>query len=221
MLLTNKDASRFWTHVQKRGVNDCWLWTGPTKTVNKRYTPMVYGAFSAKVEGKTQSRNAHRYAWIIANNQLPPAGWVICHHCDTPLCCNPAHLFAGTRADNQRDMQRKLRSGIIGEKNPKAKLTREQVLAIRASSARDAELAEQYGVHHTTIYMIRVGRKWRNLPGGAPRIIRRKLSPEQVRELRRCHKAGEMTIDLAKRFGISQGFVSQVALGQCYRSVGE
>lgn len=34
-----------------------------------------------------------------------------CHHCDTPPCINPDHLFEGTRADNVRDAQLKGRAG--------------------------------------------------------------------------------------------------------------
>lgn len=211
--LLNPDAEKFWALVDRRSKKECWLWQGAKRTCNTEYTPMTYGTFG--------SVSAHRIAWILSNGRQAQPGNVIRHSCDNPLCCNPAHLSEGTRADNQRDMQVRLRSGIIGEKNPKAKLTPAQVLEIRASSEGDTALGRRYGVHASTIYMIKVGRKWRNLPGGGPRVIRRKLTPEQVRDLRQRHRAGEMTTTLAKAFGISQGYVSQIALGQCYRSVGE
>lgn len=31
----------------------------------------------------------------------------ICHTCDNPPCCNPMHLFEGTRLDNVHDMRAK------------------------------------------------------------------------------------------------------------------
>lgn len=223
MLLVDAEVKGFLSKVDRRGPNECWLWTGAKHTTNKKYTPMVYGQFTMNIDGKDYNRNAHRLAWIIANGVLPPPGWVICHKCDTPLCCNPAHLFAGTRADNQRDMQAKLRSGVLGTKNPKAVLSESDVMEIRRSSEGDKALAARYGLDVSTIHCARSGRKWKHLPGANPGFyaLKRKLTPEQVRDLRRRHRAGERGNDLAKAFGISQGYVSQVALGQCYRSVGE
>ena len=38
-----------------------------------------------------------------------PKGHDACHICDTPLCVNPYHLFAGTRKDNMQDAKAKAR----------------------------------------------------------------------------------------------------------------
>ncbi len=69
----------------------CWLWSGPLNTWG-------YGAFYSN--GRTLS--AHRAAWETANGPVPD-GLFVLHHCDRRMCCNPAHLYLGTQADNMRD----------------------------------------------------------------------------------------------------------------------
>lgn len=56
----------------------------------------------------------HRAAYIEAYGEIPD-GKLVCHHCDTPRCIEPTHLFVGTHADNMHDMIRK------GRQRPRGK----------------------------------------------------------------------------------------------------
>jgi len=76
----------------------CLLWEGATVAGG-------YGVFSRA--GKLVL--AHRVAWEEANGTIP-VGLHVCHTCDVPGCCNPAHLFLGTAVDNARDMVAKGRA---------------------------------------------------------------------------------------------------------------
>jgi hypothetical protein len=95
----------FWARVKKsEAPDDCWLWAG---AVNKA----GYGQFS-KGYGCTL---AHRYAWELVNGPIP-LGLQICHKCDVPPCCNPAHLWLGTQKDNMADCVAKNRISRLGGK---------------------------------------------------------------------------------------------------------
>lgn len=92
------EVDRFWSKVQIGASNKCWPWTGARFAKG-------YGSFDIK--GK--SVIAHRQAWQLEHEQPIPADMMICHHCDNPPCCNPRHLYLGTRATNMRDMWRRKR----------------------------------------------------------------------------------------------------------------
>lgn len=108
----------------------CWIWLGAEKGNG-------YG--NARYMGRNYP--AHRLAFLLSNGHLP-ASHDICHRCDNRLCINPDHLFAGSRLENMRDAQAKGRLSqgdshagfICGEKSSAAKLTVEQVEAIRRAA---------------------------------------------------------------------------------------
>jgi len=70
-----------------------------------------------------------------------------------------ANLVYGTRLENMADRIRHGGSGR-GEKNPGSKLTRTDVLAIRASTDKGVELAERFGVSRATISLIINRKVW-------------------------------------------------------------
>lgn len=193
----------FWSHVAKG--DGCWLWTG------KRH-PKGYGVFTITLHGQKFWR-ANRIAWAIENGPVPE-GLQILHSCDVKACCNPAHLRAGTPHDNNVDQMER---GQIarGERNRHAKLKATDVLAIRESSDDDNTLAKRYGVWATTIYAIRVGKKWRHLPGASPRRYdrrkSRKLTPAQRLAIVQRRRAGESLKALATEFGVAPGYVCVLA----------
>jgi DNA invertase Pin-like site-specific DNA recombinase len=91
---------------------------------------------------------------------------LVCHHCDNPPCCEPTHLFLGTNADNIRDRQQKGR-GASGARNGTAKLTEEQVRAIRAlfvtGEFSKAEIARQMGLPRHQVSDILNNRTWKEV----------------------------------------------------------
>jgi len=109
------------------------------------------------------------WLWSGANTYGPLApGLFVCHHCDTPACCNPTHLFAGTNRENIQDAIRKGRKwgAPSGTANSRTKLSDEQVAVIqqlrasgalaqgkasRAGTTSLAKLAREYGVGANTI----------------------------------------------------------------------
>ena len=89
-------------------------------------------------------------------------GLVVMHLCDNPSCINIDHLRLGTHQDNMNDRNNKSRQAF-GVDVGLSKLTEADVLAIRASSLMQKDLAEDYGVHRSTIYHIKRGLTWKHL----------------------------------------------------------
>jgi hypothetical protein len=79
----------------------CWIWMRSNKARN-------YGC----IWYRNKTMFAHQVSWIAFKGEIPK-GLCVLHHCDTPECVNPDHLFLGTHLDNMRDMLKKGRRKFL------------------------------------------------------------------------------------------------------------
>jgi hypothetical protein len=151
--LTDRQLRNFWLKVSKRGPDNCWEWLGYRNRED-------YGMFGLHPAGVFR---APRVMYYLATG-VQPGGLHVCHKCDAPSCCNPAHLFLGTDADNAADRDVKGRLGPReGVNNGRAKLTEKQVLEIRASNASLVTLAARYGVCYVSISQVKSHQTWKHI----------------------------------------------------------
>lgn len=160
------NPSAFWDRVIPEPNTGCWLWLGGSVRAGYGHFPL-----------RGRMVLAHRFAWAEAHGPVPP-GLFVCHRCDNPPCCNPAHLFLGTARDNMRDKDAKGRgryvgahSPLRGERHPRAKLTWEAVASIRERHAAGAAirgLARGFGVSQKAIQKIVRGEHWVSQQPPAP-----------------------------------------------------
>ena len=122
--------------------NGCWVWRGGKNSDG-------YG----KVWWKGRGVSPHRLYWLLSGRTIPE-GLEMCHGpgC-SKACYNPEHLRPDTGSANQLD---KHRDGTFVI----AKLTAEQVRAIRADTRLGRVIAEEYGVTKDTINKIKTGKHW-------------------------------------------------------------
>lgn len=152
-------ADNFWGNVDIGSDDECWLWTGTTS--------FGYGQFTVHQRHKL----AHRVSYELVNGPIPK-GKMICHKCNTPLCVNPKHLYAGTAKDNHDDM---IVAGTsrnpplhIGENQHCAKLTESDVVSIREMYASGKYtmkyLGKVFGTRDTNICAIVHRQNWKHVP---------------------------------------------------------
>lgn len=104
----------------------------------------------------------HRLVIDAFGPQRPSPYHIVAHNDGNPRNNHISNLRWATHAENAQDKIMHGRS-LRGERNPKAKLTADDVRAIRAAPERygmKSELARRYGVNNTLITRIRNGEMW-------------------------------------------------------------
>ena len=135
----------FWRQVRRGAPDECWLWGGTT-------TPDGYG----RVHHGKRREYAHRIAYRLTRGDILP-GLCVCHTCDVRNCANPAHLWLGTAADNNRDRMHKGRSAR-GPRPSYAKLDPDQVRKIRSlTGLTQRRIGLEYGLSPRMVRIIQRG----------------------------------------------------------------
>jgi hypothetical protein len=162
-------VERIKARVKINETTGCWEWQGPC-------AGRGYGV----IRRDNRQTYVHRAIYECEVGPIPPS-FFVCHHCDVPRCCNPAHLFVGTQLNNMRDAVKKgrVRSGdrhgmrihpervTRGEDIAWSKLTENDVREIRELYASGGitlkALGETFGVCPMTVLRVVHRRIWKHV----------------------------------------------------------
>lgn len=165
-VLSGRYCQRLLGRIAVLSDEECWLWLG--------WRNRGYGKVQTSKNGIRKSLTVHRFIWWWTNGPIP-RGMSVCHHCDTPPCCNPAHMFLGTQAENNEDCRRKGRkASASGEHSSNHRLTEAQVeWAIERlfEGEQQKKVAQSLGVSCQAVWKIWWGKAW---PGVKVRVQQRR-----------------------------------------------
>jgi hypothetical protein len=140
---------RFWHKVDRSaGTEACWPWMG-----GRNDNGYGISTLTGKIMG------AHRRAFELTNGAIL-TDQVVCHACDNPCCCNPAHLWLGTHKENMHDSVAKGRRKI---KNVRGDLGRKHMMIDVSEisplffGVPPSTVAEHTGVSYNTVRRIMRG----------------------------------------------------------------
>lgn len=197
-----------------------------------------YGYGRVSISGLGRALLVHRLAWAVVHGD-EPVGKHVLHRCDNPPCClvaldeRDSHLFLGDQRTNVADCISKGRHQH-GESNGHAKLTADEVLAIRDLYASDeaithTDLAKQYGVTREAIRDVINGRRWAHIDSPlradharrsahGERVSTAKLTTEDVLTIRRRFAAGGvMQTELAREYGVAKTNICSIVNGRSWQ----
>lgn len=145
---------RLWRRVDRGAPGACWEWQGAINSHG-------YGT----IREWCKSKGTHVIAYRSTHGDVPQ-GMYVCHRCDNRKCCNPAHLFLGTNAENIADRDAKRRQAR-GSRIKRARISEADAAIIRYLTdcgANGKALAKLYGINQSAVSAIHRRRTWAHVP---------------------------------------------------------
>lgn len=141
---------RFWSKVDIRDIDNCWMWKG--RLFRDRHGTLSYGAFD--IRDKTFL--SHKVAWIMSNGDISDKLQVL-HKCDNKACVNPHHLYLGDRFDNRRDMEQRTPWKVTGGNLMRSRFSSsdvEQIKKMSKDGISQRKIARIFSCSRSIIYLL-------------------------------------------------------------------
>jgi hypothetical protein len=194
---------KFWGNVDKSaGKKGCWPWTGRTNTHG--YGVLWYPGMKMDV-------GAHRVAFLLSGRKVTEEKPMVIHSCHNRLCCNNAHLDAGSHRDNMADMVQAGRSAT-GDRNG-SRLYPERLARGDESFYNKYPERRMYGDKNPS----------RMHPERHPKGETHgmaKLTEANVRAIREQYATGGWRqVDLSAYYGVTQAMISLIVRGDSWKHI--
>jgi hypothetical protein len=115
MAIDEKTKDLFWSKVDIKKWNECWLWLA---SPGEEYAKFWLNGLWCR---------ASRVVWEIVTGYAPPKELDVLHTCDNKRCVNYAHLYLGDASQNMADVMSRNPTSV----NPEAALSEKDIILIR------------------------------------------------------------------------------------------
>ena len=113
--------------------------------------PNAKGYSNVTVGGRAGTKwRAHRLIYTVIHGDLSNFT-IVRHKCDNRRCIRPAHLVAGTNADNTSDMMQRGRHKFIPRTDHKLDAHKVDIIQLRSEGKSLADIAQKYRCSPTTV----------------------------------------------------------------------